>query len=88
GQEVIARLDSREKVQRQLITFKTEKEAEYSNKVLLNDKEVGLVTSVCYSYRHRSPIARAYVKTDSLINSNNGVFVIVSESEKLTAERL
>ena len=86
GQEVIARLDSREKVQRQLITFKTEKEVAYADKVFLDNKEIGLITGACYSYRHHSPIARAYVKTDSL--TDDAAFFVMSGSEKVAAARL
>ena len=67
GQEVIARLDTYDKVQRYLSGVIFLKPIEQNDKFLLFDEsgnDAGIVTSICYSYRLKSYIGLAYIRRD------------------------
>jgi glycine cleavage system T protein len=67
GQEVIARLDSRQKVQRLLVGYKIDKGdvPEPRSRVFVGDEEVGVVTSIVPSLELRGIIALGYIKAAS-----------------------
>lgn len=64
GQEVIARLDSYNKVQRHLVKIITTESIPDDSKIFLGNKEIGIVTSSSYSRHLKKNIALAYVKTE------------------------
>ena len=67
GQEVVARLDTYDKVQRYLLGIIFSKPVEQNDKFLLFDesgKDAGIVTSSCYSFKLKSYIGLAYVRRD------------------------
>lgn len=67
GQEVIARLDSYDKVQRHLVGLLLDAEPESGEELRVFDsvdrRPIGTLTSLAYSPRLERPIALAYVKT-------------------------
>ncbi|MGA9294899.1 MAG: glycine cleavage T C-terminal barrel domain-containing protein [Ignavibacteriaceae bacterium] len=67
GQEVIARLDTYDKVKRYLSGIIFSGAIEQNEKYLLfdeNDIEAGIVTSTCYSLKLKNYIGLAYIKRD------------------------
>jgi folate-binding protein YgfZ len=64
GQEVVARLDTYEKVQRKMIGVRLQEELRYEQTpVMAEGKEIGTVTSAAFSPGIGQPIALATVKT-------------------------
>ena len=75
GQEVVARLDTYKKVQKQLSGIILEAEAGMSirpGKIFSDEKEIGFTTSHCYSLKRNKPIALGYLKTN--ISPENMIF--------------
>ena len=69
GQEVIARLDTYNKVQRYLSGIIFSDNVEQNDKFLLfdeNNNEAGIVTSICYSLKLKSYIGLAYIYRDNM----------------------
>lgn len=63
GQEVIARLDAQQKVQKRLCLFSMrDYEMRGGNKLFFNDKESGFITRVAPSITGKTPIAIGFVK--------------------------
>lgn len=63
GQEVIARLDSYEKVQRHLILLKLERDIGLPAVLSVSGDDVGLVTSTCFSFKYCFNIALSILRT-------------------------
>lgn len=82
GQEVIARLDSYNKVQRQLHLFELDDQVSFENKILADDKEIGIITSSVFSIMHKRNIGLGYVKTEFV--KNNARFSILERSKKIS----
>lgn len=74
GQEVIARLDTYDKVQRQLVEIESPTELiSNGDEILIFDKtnsDVGKVTSFINSKEFKRNIGLAYIRKDALINEN------------------
>ena len=69
GQEVIARLQNHDKVQKRLAGLKFNEPIETNNGQITvedNGKEVGTVTSYTFSYKLNSPIGLAYIRNSYL----------------------
>ena len=69
GQEVIARLQNYDKVQKRLTGLKFNEPIETNNGQITvedNGKEVGTVTSYTFSYKLNSPIGLAYIHNSYL----------------------
>lgn len=69
GQEVIARLQNYEKIQKRLIGVKFNQQLDYNNEQLIlegNGIEAGRVTSYVFSYKLKEPIGLAYIKNNFL----------------------
>ncbi len=66
GQEIVARMNSRQSVARQLVLLEFESDRVPQPGATLRGarQDVGRVTSACVSPRFNSPIALAYVRTD------------------------
>jgi tRNA-modifying protein YgfZ len=65
GQEVIARLDAYDKVQKFLTGVIFSEPVDEKSKIILldeNEKEAGVVTSICYSLKLKTYIGLAYIK--------------------------
>ena len=76
GQEVIARLDTYDKVQKNLMGICFSEEVNpFENYSLLDDQknEIGAVTSVAYSPRIKKNIGMGYVKKDNAQNGNKAI---------------
>ncbi len=84
GQEVIARLDTYDKVQKRLIgiILQSEKLPEFQDKIVMDDRESGFITSATFSYGLNKNIALGYIKT-KLAGENKAVRVI-SKTESLS----
>ncbi len=82
GQEVIARLDTYEKVQKYLMGIILESEARPNSNdaILSDDQEVGYVTSVGYSFALKKKLALGYVRTKFI---SEGAAVVIKSQEKL-----
>ncbi len=67
GQEILARLDSRGGVARKLTGFelKGEKVPQKNNKIFVDEKEAGFVTSAAFSPTLKKTIALGYLKTEA-----------------------
>ena len=63
GQEIVARLDARGRVQHQLVGLRFESAAEAGQSLSAQEREVGEVTSACLS-PHVGPIGLGYVRRD------------------------
>lgn len=76
GQEVVARLDTYEKVQKYLIGIILEGDVMPKEKdlILVNDQEAGWLTSVAHSMALRKNIALGYVRT-KFISENAELFI-------------
>ncbi len=81
GQEVIARIKWRGHVNRHLVGVEmpTDTPANPEDKLFINDKEVGYVTSSVYSYEKNNAICMAYIKRDF---KKPGTAVIVSINDE------
>lgn len=68
GQEIVARLEHRGHVAKQLVLLATEDLLKSGDKILAaeNQKEVGTITSSVLSTKYDSPIALAYLKYSAL----------------------
>jgi folate-binding protein YgfZ len=64
GQEVIARLDSYQKIQRHLVRLKLSNLPLPENKILFQGKEIGHVTSSVRSIKYNAFIGLGYLKTE------------------------
>ena len=72
GQEVLARIDSYNKLQRKLVGFTIERDKGKGKikeraRVYVNDEEVGRITSLVYSYGFQRLIALGYVKINHAV---------------------
>ncbi len=85
GQEVIARLDSYQKVQRHLVQLRLSGQPMEENKILFQGKEIGTVTSCVRSIKHNGFIGLGYVKTEF---STSGEIFDVTDSSKMTRAQL
>ncbi len=88
GQEVLARIDSYNKLQRKLVGFIVEKgrgkgRVEEGARVYLNGEEIGILTSVAYSYGFQKVVALGYVKTKYAVQG--GRAEIQSDGNEFTA---
>jgi folate-binding protein YgfZ len=80
GQEVIARLDSYNKIQKHLVQLKSSEPFPEGAKIFSDDnKEIGMVTSSTHSYKYGQNIALGYVKTEFI---NTKLVWISTASEK------
>ena len=87
GQEVVARLDTYEKVQKHLMGIVLESETQPNEKdpIFMDDKEVGHITSVTHSFDLNKKIALGYVRTKFI---EEGAKVQIRSSEKEISGRL
>ena len=87
GQEVVTRLNTYKKVQKRLMGIALEDDLEISGnaKLIVDQKDVGLITSWTRSQLQNKPIALAYVKT---AYAKSGVRVIVSSDKHEVAGEL
>ncbi len=88
GQEVLARIDSYNKLQRRLVGFVIERgkgkgRVEEGALVYANDNEIGKLTSVDFSYGLQKVIALGYVKVDYAIQGER--VEIQSDDDKFNA---
>lgn len=84
GQEVIARLDTYDKVQKQLTGIKFQEEVDANEKFTLLDKEqneIGIITSLAYSEKHKKYIGLGYIKKSHF---QSGKIVTAKNSTKVT----
>jgi len=81
GQEVIARLDSYNKVQRHLVGISSENTVRACSKIFFEDKEVGLVTSTSDEMHNNRHIALAYVRSEYSVD---GAKVKIADSDSNT----
>jgi len=74
GQEIIARLDTYEKVKKYLVGLKVQSEfhPEKNAKILVNEAEIGYITSAGFSFALNQNIALSYIKT-KFIEENSSV---------------
>jgi len=87
GQEVVARLDTYEKVQKHLMGIVLEGDTRPNRKdsIFIDDREVGFLTSVTYSFDLNKNIALGYVRTKFI---EEGAKVQVRLGEKKISGRL
>jgi folate-binding protein YgfZ len=87
GQEVVARLDTYEKVRKHLMGIVLEGETQLHEKdpIFIDDKEVGHITSITYSFDLNKRIALGYVRTKFI---KEGAKVQVRSGEKKISGRL
>ena len=80
GQEVIARLDTYDKVQKNLcgILFNSGENPEGNLTIFEDKREVGNVTSVTYSALWKTNIGLAYIKKD--FNDDGKILIAKSEN--------
>ncbi len=84
GQEVVARLDSYQKVQRHLVLIRTSDQVSTDCKIKKNNSEAGSVTSSCYSENLGQFISLGYVKTE--FTSSSGPWTIDCDDRVIQAE--
>ena len=84
GQEVIARLDSYNKIQKHLVQLQSKESIPEGAKIYTDNKEIGVITSSTHSYKYRQNVALGYVKTE-FINVSN-VLVSTTSEKPITAE--
>jgi tRNA-modifying protein YgfZ len=90
GQEVIARLDTYDKVQKYLTGVIFSEPVDEKGKIILvdeNGNEAGVVTSICYSLKLKSYIGLAYIKRacmqeETILSAKNEDGTLVSASVK------
>lgn len=87
GQEVIARLDTYDKVQKHLMGVILEGKVSPKSKdpILVESQEAGYITSVCFSIGMQREIALGYVRTKF---ANDGTEVQVGSAETACSGRL
>ena len=87
GQEVVARLDTYEKVQKHLIGIVLEGDTRPNKKdpIFIDDQEVGYITSMSHSFDLNKKIALGYVRTKFI---KEGAKVQVRSGEKEISGRL
>lgn len=78
GQEVIARLDSYNKVQKRLIGIKSEYPIIENSIIKHDDKEIGIITSSCFSDRYGN-IALAYIRSEYAYQNDTISFEIMEQ---------
>jgi len=74
GQEVIARLDSYQKVQKKLVGIKFSEQFELNNghlKLEDNGTEIGKLTSYAYSPKFKTTVGLAYIRNSHLAHETN-----------------
>jgi len=64
GQEVVARLDTYNKIQRHLVLLKLDDIPGNDRRIFFENKEVGTITSSIYSYKYKGIIGLGYIKTE------------------------
>lgn len=84
GQEVIARLDSYNKIQKHLVQLKSEEPVSLDSKIMADNKEIGIITSSSYSYSNKQNLALGYVKTE--FTSAAELFLIDTHGRPIRAE--
>ncbi|MBL7996654.1 aminomethyltransferase family protein [bacterium] len=84
GQEVIARLDSYNKIQKHLVLLKSEEPVSLGSKITAGNQEIGIVTSSSYSYSNKQNLALGYVKTE--FTSGTASFTIFTDGKLIHAE--
>ena len=84
GQEVIARLDTYDKVQKRLmgIILQSERLPETQDKIMIDDQESGFITSATFSYGLNKNIALGYIKTKYA--GENKPVRIISKTDSLS----
>lgn len=88
GQEVIARLNTYNKVQRKLVGLKLSTPIEFNNGEVIiqnNEEESGKLTSYTISNKLNSPIGLAYVRNAHL-NNDNQITLKLSDGKVIKAE--
>ncbi len=89
GQEVIARLDSYDKVQRKMFRFLCSEQI-YPNDILRlfnqNNEEIGDITSFAFSEKDKKTIGLALVRIKTL--NENSQYYILNGDKKLNVEKL
>lgn len=82
GQEVIARIKWRGRVNRHLVGIELEGEttADPQDKILIDEKEIGFVTSSVYSYKSNKIICMAYLRRE-FKDPGTGVKVLVDNQK-------
>jgi len=72
GQEVIARLDTYDKVQRELSLVLLDRLPETPENLSIyhNANEAGKITSIVYSHAHKQPMGLAYIRKEYFVNGN------------------
>lgn len=88
GQETISRIKHYGHVNKKLVKLKVESETlpELGAPVILNDKEVGKITSACLSPQHDSPLALAILQKDAFAEGTH--LMIKNHSQNLPAKVL
>lgn len=84
GQEVIARLDSYNKIQKHLVRLMSDEPVPLNSKIIADTKEIGITTSSSYSYSKMKNIALGYVKTE--FTDTNLPISIVTPEKSISAE--
>jgi glycine cleavage system T protein len=87
GQEVIARLDTYDKVQKHLmgIIFEGGVRPNSKDTIMSDEQEIGYVTSVGFSFALKKNIAFGYVRTR---HAEKGAEVVINSQEKLLKGKL
>ncbi len=84
GQEVIARLDSQNKIQKEMIKLKFEKKPEPGSLIFFQEKEIGIVTSSSDFLQEHYAIGIGYLKKDMIKSENQ--FVTKSENQEIQTQ--
>lgn len=87
GQEVIARLDSYNKVKQKLIGLQTQLPVEIGQRIFREDEEIGVITSTCFSPELDQFLSLSYIRTLHAIpdtqceirSSNNVIKALISK---------
>lgn len=77
GQEVIARLDSYNKIQKHLVQLTARETIPPESKIFFDNKEIGTITSASYSFGKEQNMALGYVKTEF---TGSSVTILVNAS--------
>lgn len=87
GQEVIARLDTYDKVQKYLTLFSFEEDTKTENNFIIfdeNKKEIGNITSIAFSHKQNKYLALGYLRKQFIIKdseykafNSNGNYILV-----------
>jgi folate-binding protein YgfZ len=88
GQEVIARLDTYDKVQRQLVEIESVSSIDTNGEAIsvfdTNNLDVGKITSFVSSKEYKRNIGLAYIRIDALKNSNIFTAKVLNENYDIT----